>query len=106
MNAMISPALPTNQIKIREIRLNYFIYLLAILKFILPFLVQNHEYEPHRDEFLYLAEGRHMAWGYLEAPPVMSVLAWFSNLMGASLFWIKIWPSLFGSLTYLLTARL
>src|ERR1700691_3699419 len=82
------------------------VYFLALLKFILPFLMQNPAYEPHRDEFLYLAEGHHMAWGYLEVPPVMSVFGFITNLLGASLFWIKIWSSLFGSLTYLLVARL
>jgi hypothetical protein len=82
------------------------VYLLALLKFILPYLIQNTIYEPHRDEFLYLAEGKHLAWGYLEVPPMMSVLGFLSNLLGASFFWIKFWPSLFGALTYILVARL
>ena len=42
-------------------KLQYLIYLLALLKFILPFLLQNRIYEPHRDEFLYLAEARTLA---------------------------------------------
>jgi hypothetical protein len=83
-----------------------FCLFLAILKFVFPFLAQDPVYEPHRDEFLYLAEGRHLAWGYLEAPPLMSLLGFFSNLLGGGTFWIKIWPSLFGSLTWLITARL
>jgi hypothetical protein len=82
------------------------ICLLAIAKFIFPYLVQSSAYEPHRDEFLYLAEARRLAWGYYEVPPMLSFLSWFANLMGGSLFWIKFWPSLFGSLTYLLVARL
>jgi hypothetical protein len=81
-------------------------WLLALIKFILPFFLQDSAYEPHRDEFLYLSEARHLDWGYLELPPMMSILGWFSNLMGGSLFWIRIWPSLFGSLTYMLIARL
>ena len=83
-----------------------FAFFLALLKFILPYLIQNAIYEPHRDEFLFLAEGQHLSWGYLEAPPIMSMLAYFTNIMGGSLFWIKLWPSLFGSLTYLMVARL
>ena len=43
--------------------------LLALLKLILPFFIQNAAYEPHRDEFLYLAEGKHLAWGFMEVPP-------------------------------------
>ena len=82
------------------------IYVLAAVKFVLPFLLQNAVYEPHRDEFLYLAEARHMAWGYLELPPVLSALSFISNLFGGSLFWIKLWPSLGGALTYVLVGRM
>jgi hypothetical protein len=82
------------------------IYLLAALKFMLPYLIQGSAYEPHRDEFLYLAEARHLAWGYYEVPPMLAVLSWFVNLMGGSIFWIKFWPSLFGSLTFVLVGRL
>src|ERR1700733_11835310 len=79
---------------------------LALLKFIFPYLVQNGAYEPHRDEFLYLAEGRHLAWGYFEVPPMLSVFGYLTDLLGGSLFWIKFWPSLFGALTYVLVARI
>jgi len=90
----------------RLLTLNRLIFLLALFKFILPFIVQNSVYEPHRDEFLYLAEGRHLAWGYLEVPPLMSVMAMVTNLLGGGLFWIKLWPSLFGALTWVIVARL
>ena len=82
------------------------IYALALVKFVLPFLLQHSAYEPHRDEFLYLAEARHMAWGYLEVPPVMSVLSLVTNAFGGGLFWIKFWPSLGGALTYVLVGRM
>jgi hypothetical protein len=82
------------------------LYLLALLKLVLPFFLQNGAYEPHRDEFLYLAEGRHMAWGYMEVPPLLSVFAWLTNLFGGGFFWIKFWPSLFGALTYLVVGRM
>ena len=83
-----------------------FLCLLALVKFILPFLLQSSIYEPHRDEFLYLAEGKHMAWGFMEVPPLLSVFAWLTNLFGGSFFWIKFWPSLFGSFTFLLTGNI
>ncbi|WP_158559098.1 ArnT family glycosyltransferase [Deminuibacter soli] len=85
---------------------NRLILLLAIIKFILPYLLQHPVYEPHRDEFLYLAEGNHMAWGFMEVPPVLSVFAWLTKAFGNSIFWIKCWPSLFGALTFVLTARI
>ncbi len=82
------------------------LFLLAFLKFILPFLLQSPLYEPHRDEFLYLAEAHHMAWGYMEIPPLLSVFAWMTNWLGHSIFWIKFWPSLFGALTYFITGKI
>jgi hypothetical protein len=84
----------------------WLIYGLALVKFVLPFLLQHPVYEPHRDEFLYLAEGRHPAWGYVEAPPLLSVLSWCSNALGGGFFWIKFWPALFGAMTYVLVARM
>jgi hypothetical protein len=72
---------------------------LALAKFSIQFLFLNPAYELHRDEYLYLDQGRHLAWGFLEVPPVISVLAWFTRLMGNSQFWVKFWPALFGALT-------
>lgn len=87
-------------------KFNRLLYILVLLKLVLPFLIQSGAYEPHRDEFLYLAEARHMAWGYMEVPPLLSVFAWLTNAFGGGLFWIKFWPSLFGALTYLVVGRL
>jgi hypothetical protein len=84
---------------------NRLLYLLAFIKLISPFILQDGYYQPHRDEFLYLAEGHHMAWGYMEVPPVLSVFAWITNLFGAGMFWIKIWPALFGAFTFLLAGK-
>jgi len=82
------------------------LFLLAVIKFILPFLLQNSYYSPHRDEFLYLAEGHHMAWGYMEVPTLLSVFAWITNILGAGMFWVKFWPSLFGALTYIIVGKI
>ena len=86
--------------------LHRFLYLLALVKLVLPFLLQDGLYEPHRDEFLYLAEGRHMAWGYMEVPPLLSVFAWLIHLCGGGFFWIKFWPSLLGACNFLLVGKL
>ena len=80
--------------------------MLAIVKFILPFILQEPFYQPHRDEFLYLAQGSHLAWGFLEVPPLLSFFAWLTHLAGDGFFFIKLWPSLFGAFTFILTARL
>ena len=80
--------------------------MLAFIKFILPFLLQSSVYEPHRDEFLYLAEGSHPAFGFMEVPPLLSVFAWITQLFGNGMFWIKCWPSLFGALNFILVGKI
>ena len=85
---------------------NKLIIFLALLKIIIPYFLQNPIYEPHRDEFLYLAEGHHMAWGFMEVPPMLSVFAWLTNIFGSNIFWIKLWPSLFGAATFIIAARI
>lgn len=82
------------------------IYLLAIIRFALPFLLVNPVYELHRDEYLYLAEGNHVDWGFLEVPPMLSFMAWMINGLGASTFWVKFWPALIGSCTFILVGRI
>ena len=83
-----------------------FLYVLAFIKFILPFILQNHYYEPQRDEFLYLADAHHMAWGYMAVPPLLSVFAWIINLFGNSMFWLKFFPSLFGAFTVFIVGKI
>ena len=85
---------------------NKLIYFLAILKFIIPFILVSSFYELHRDEYLYLAEAKHVAWGYMEVPPMLSFLGWIANLFGATMFWVKLWPGLFGAATFIITAKI
>src|SRR5258708_1121566 len=84
----------------------WLVYLLAFVKLILPFVLQHPAYEPHRDEFLYLSKGRHPAWGYLETPPFLFLFSLIYNGMGGGFFTIKIWPALFGAMTYVLVGRM
>lgn len=85
---------------------NRLLYFLAFIKFVLPFLLQNSYYEPQRDEFLYMAQGQHLAWGFMEIPPLLSVFAWLTHLFGNGFFWLKFWPSLFGVFTFIITGKI
>lgn len=91
-----------NKIRIffKEKPIELFLLALALLKIILPFFLQNSLYQPHRDEFLYLAEGNHPDWGYLEIPPLLNVFAWITVHLGKSMFWIKIWPAIFSGFSF------
>ena len=80
--------------------------LLAIIKFSLPYLLQDSLYELHRDEMLYLEQGKHLAWGFMEVPPLLSVFAFLTRLFGNSFFWVKFWPSLFGAANVFLICRM
>jgi 4-amino-4-deoxy-L-arabinose transferase-like glycosyltransferase len=80
--------------------------ILALIKFILPFFLQHPMYELHRDEFLYLEEGNHLAWGFMEVPPLLAVFAKVTQWLGASFFWVKFWPALGGALTTFVTCSI
>jgi 4-amino-4-deoxy-L-arabinose transferase-like glycosyltransferase len=85
---------------------NKLLYFLALLRIIIPYFLQNSIYEPHRDEFLYLAEGHHLAFGFMEVPPMLSIFAWLTHLFGDGMFWIKLWPSLFGAATFVVAGKI
>ncbi len=82
------------------------ILFVALLKFVLPYLLQHPMYELHRDEYLYLAEGKHLAWGYMEVPPLLSLFAAITQLLGNGFFWVKFWPSLFGALNVFVVGKM
>lgn len=79
----------------RTIILTFFI----LLKFVIQFYAINPVYELHRDEFLHLDLGKHLAWGYSSVPPVTAWISFLIQLLGNSVFIIKFIPALFGSLT-------
>jgi len=73
----------------------------VILKFILQYFAIDSEYELHRDEFLHLDLGKHLAWGYQSVPPITGWISYIILLLGNSVFWVKFIPALFGALTML-----
>jgi hypothetical protein len=67
----------------------------------------NNRYDFFRDEFDYLACARHLAWGYVDQPPLVPFLARVSlATLGDSLRAIRFLPSLAMSATVVLTAAL
>lgn len=74
----------------------------ALAKLVLH-LFTNTNYGFHRDELLYLALGKHLDWGFWSNPPFIGFLSFLSqNLLGDSLFCLRIFPALFGSATLFL----
>ena len=67
----------------------------------------NQRYGYFRDEFDYLACGQHLAWGYVDQPPLIPFLARISRMViGESLRSIRFLPALASSLLVVQTAVL
>ena len=77
---------------------------LAGLKLLIHFVVNSLSFfGMHRDEYLYISESDHMAWGYMEVPPMIAVFGKIArSLLGDSLFAIRFFPALVGALTIVL----
>ena len=65
----------------------------------------NNRYNYFRDEFNYLSCGNHLAWGYVDQPPLLPFLARVSRtILGDSLRSIRFLPALATSLLVILAA--
>ncbi len=80
-------------------RSDYLLVLFIIVKFALQYTLISSEYELHRDEFLHLDQGKHLAWGFLSVPPLTSWVSFIIQIFGNGLFWVKFFPALFGVMT-------
>ena len=57
------------------------------------------------DELYYLACSRHLAWGYVDQPPLIAVITWFTRLLlGDSLPALRFFPAVAGAAEVALTA--
>lgn len=75
--------------------------------YILLQLLVSERYGYFRDELYYLACGSHLAWGYVDHPPVIAIIARLTQaLFGTSLFAIRFLSALAGGATIVLAGRL
>ncbi len=83
-----------------------FIPLLALLQFTIVFSCAN-RYGIFRDELYYIACARHLAWGYVDHPPLIALLTWLvTHTLGTSLFALRLLPAIAGALLVLITAAI
>jgi Dolichyl-phosphate-mannose-protein mannosyltransferase len=79
---------------------------LAAVKLLLQFAGINH-YGFFRDELYYMACGEHLAWGYVDQPPLIALVAWLArHVFGDSLVSIRLLPMLAGAAVVFLTGVL
>jgi len=77
---------------------------LAAVRLAIQFAGINH-YGFFRDELYYMACGEHLAWGYVDQPPLIALLAWLvRHTLGDSMLAIRLLPALAGAATVFLTA--
>lgn len=59
------------------------------------------------DEMYHLACGEHLAWGYVDQPPLIALVAWLvRHTLGTSLLAIRFVPALAGAATVLVTGAI
>src|ERR1700728_917265 len=82
------------------------IWAIAAAKFLFH-CYYNKGYDYFRDEFDYIASGNHLAWGYVDQPPLIPFLTHISRaVLGDSLRAIRFIPALASSLLVVQTAVL
>jgi 4-amino-4-deoxy-L-arabinose transferase-like glycosyltransferase len=78
---------------------------IALADFLLHLYTAGH-YGYFRDELYYLICGRHLAWGYVDQPPLIALIARVSvGLFGSSLRAIRLLPAVAGAATILLAGQ-
>jgi hypothetical protein len=92
---------------IRPIEIVLLIGFCALKLFLNSFLVHE-DFELHRDEFLYLDQGKHLAWGFVSVPPALSLFSHLILWLELGEYFVRAFGSILGCATLIvvwLTAK-
>ena len=79
--------------------------LLALAKFAVQFATAG-RYGIFRDELYFVACARHLAWGYVDHPPLIALATWVVvHVFGTSLYGLRLLPAVAGGALAWLTAQ-
>jgi hypothetical protein len=107
MDTLPAVTIPRDYALDREvaIRSRVMLFALASCKLLIQLVGINH-YGFFRDELYYIACGQHLAWGYVDQPPLIAFVAWFArHVLGGSLFATRLVPILAGAAVVYATGR-
>ena len=70
---------------------------LSLVRLLVQFAGLN-RYGFFRDELYYMACGEHLAWGYIDQPPLVALASWFArHVFGNSIFAVRLLPAVTGA---------
>src|ERR1041385_3254046 len=79
--------------------------IIAATAFIIQ-IVTAARYGYFRDELYYIDCARHLAWGYVDQPPLIALITWIElHLAGTSLYSLRFLPIISGALTVWMAGR-
>jgi len=84
----------------------YLVLFFALAKLILHLVTATH-YGLHRDAYLYLAQSRHLDWGFFSTPPMVAFITRIHTwIWGDSVLAIRLLPALVGAVSLFLVGWL
>jgi len=82
------------------VKLHRAAYAVALLTLLLH-LIFNHRYGYYRDEFYFIDCAKHLAWGYVDQPPLAPLVTWLTAPFGYALWAIRLLPAIMAAVTVL-----
>ena len=80
-------------------------YALALAALVLH-LAFNHRFGYYRDELYFIDCARHLAWGYVDQPPLAPLVTWLTAPAGYALWALRLLPALLSGVTVLLACAI
>jgi Dolichyl-phosphate-mannose-protein mannosyltransferase len=106
MTAATPAQTATHQFSLRFTSGPAIVLYIAAVKLLLHLLTAA-RYGIFRDEMYYLACAQHLAWGYVDHPPMTVFMAWFArHAFGESLLGLRLLPAIAGAALVWITGKL